>query len=88
MTAPKGLSQLCNVCSRPVVTRGESNGVKVKTDYGNWHVHVDHVGGRIHAVSVSSQGRIENSQIDNFVKALFDAATLECEQIREKWDSQ
>lgn len=68
-----------------IPNRLEANCVKIKTEFGNFHLHVGHLNGDIYSVSISSQGRIENSQIDNFVKQLFDAATLECEAIREKW---
>lgn len=79
------IDQLCPFCNRPVITRAEGNGVKVRTDHGNWHVCVEHENGRITGISVSAQKSTHNSEVDRLVQKLFEAATHEITEIREKW---
>lgn len=80
------IDQLCPFCNRPVITRAEGNGVKVRTDHGNWHVHVEHKGRDIIGLSASSQKNTQNTEVDRLVQKLFEAATHEISDIRERWD--
>ena len=48
---------------------------RVKTKYGSWYAHVSHDGkGRVLGLSFSTPGKILDSQLDDVIRQMGDAA--------------
>lgn len=68
-----------------MTSRAETSIAKVRTDFGNFFVMVDHVGGRISGVTYKQPDKFADSRLDGFIAAIVEEIDACCADISKRW---
>lgn len=65
----------------------EATTIKIPTEFGSLYCHVAHDSGHVMEIRFSSPGKFDNTQIEQLLVQLGEAASAACAEIVEHWST-